>query len=201
MVALNQVLTVTSKGQVVLPGPVRQLLSLEAGNQVLFEFQKDGVRMTRVGLPCHFDIQVKGLITQFRNKGENLDSELVDPYFGYQLLRRKTGELQVVTKSRHISTLSTRGQLTLPQAVRGEWDLVPGSKIVIELRNEHATFKRFDTTMHIDESIKPKLKRIEEEINKGQNITDWGGAIATRMSNSTGKTSDMYVLVVGKVAI
>lgn len=201
MVALNQVLTVTSKGQVVLPGPVRQLLSLEAGNQVLFEFQKDGVRMTRVGIPYHFDAQVRGLITQFRTKGANLASELVDPYFGYQLLRRKTGELQAITKSPYISTLSSRGQLTLPLAVRGGWDLVPGSRIVIELRNEYAMFKRFDATTHIEESIKPKLIRIEEEINKGHCITDWGGAIATRMSTSTGKTSDMYVLVVGKVAI
>jgi antitoxin PrlF len=199
MVALTQVLTVTAKGQVVLPIAFRQLLSLEAGNKLLFETQKDGVRITRVGIPCHMDVHVKGLITQLRAKGGNLAREMVDPYFGYQLLRRKTGEFETAIKNSNVSVLSTRGQLTIPQSIRSVMGFDCGSKIIIELENEHATLRRPDGTAYLKDSAKFLLSRIGEEIKKGQNITDWGGAIAMRMSHSTGKTMDVHDPIVGKV--
>lgn len=48
MPAIHEVATITSKGQITLPKPIRQALGVDAGGKVAFDFTGDCVIVTRV---------------------------------------------------------------------------------------------------------------------------------------------------------
>jgi antitoxin PrlF len=70
--------TVTSKGQITLPKPIRQLLKLEAGDTVDFVVHPDGTIQVRAG---RFDVRdLKGLLRKPGRKTvslEDMDSVLL----------------------------------------------------------------------------------------------------------------------------
>jgi len=55
MTAIREVATITSKGQVTLPKPIRQALGVDAGNKVAFDFTGDRVVISRVTDEPHED--------------------------------------------------------------------------------------------------------------------------------------------------
>lgn len=55
MAAIREVATITSKGQVTLPKPIRQALGVDAGNKVAFDFTGDRVVISRVTDEPHED--------------------------------------------------------------------------------------------------------------------------------------------------
>ena len=48
MAIIHEVATITSKGQITLPKPIRQALGVDAGGKVAFDFEGDRVTVTRV---------------------------------------------------------------------------------------------------------------------------------------------------------
>jgi antitoxin PrlF len=48
MPAIHEVATITSKGQITLPKPIRQALGVDAGGKVAFDFSGGRVTVTRV---------------------------------------------------------------------------------------------------------------------------------------------------------
>lgn len=48
MPTIHEVATITSKGQITLPKPIRQALGVDAGGKVAFDFTGDRVVVTRV---------------------------------------------------------------------------------------------------------------------------------------------------------
>ena len=55
MPAIHEVATITSKGQITLPKPIRQALGVDAGGKVAFDFTGDRVIVTRVTDEDHED--------------------------------------------------------------------------------------------------------------------------------------------------
>lgn len=55
MPAIHEVATITSKGQITLPKPIRQVLGVDAGGKVAFDFAGDRVVVTRVTDEPHED--------------------------------------------------------------------------------------------------------------------------------------------------
>ena len=55
MRAIHEVATITSKGQITLPKPIRQALGVDAGGKVAFELTGDRVIVTRVTNEPHED--------------------------------------------------------------------------------------------------------------------------------------------------
>lgn len=55
MTAIREVATITSKGQVTLPKPIRQALGVDAGDKVAFDFTGDRVVISRVTDEPHED--------------------------------------------------------------------------------------------------------------------------------------------------
>lgn len=55
MPAIHEVATITSKGQITLPKPIRQALGVDYGGKVAFDLQGSQVIVTRADVPSHDD--------------------------------------------------------------------------------------------------------------------------------------------------
>jgi antitoxin PrlF len=55
MATIHEVATITSKGQITLPKPIRQVLGVDLGGKVAFDFTGDSVIVTRVTDEPHVD--------------------------------------------------------------------------------------------------------------------------------------------------
>ena len=63
MSAIHEVATITSKGQITLPKPIRQALGVDAGSKVAFDFTGDRVIVTRVTDEPHEDPAIGSFLT------------------------------------------------------------------------------------------------------------------------------------------
>ena len=55
MISIHEVATLTSKGQITLPKPIRQALSVDFGGKLAFDLEGDRVIVTRVADEPHED--------------------------------------------------------------------------------------------------------------------------------------------------
>ena len=62
MPAIHEVATITSKGQITLPKPIRQALGVDAGGKVAFDFTCDRVIVTRVTDEPHEDPAISSFL-------------------------------------------------------------------------------------------------------------------------------------------
>jgi antitoxin PrlF len=75
MPTIHKVATLTSKGQITLPKPIRQALGVDAGGKVAFDFSGDRVTVTRVTNEPHEDpaiISFLALLEKDIQTGQNL---------------------------------------------------------------------------------------------------------------------------------
>ena len=63
MPAIHEVATITSKGQITLPKPIRQALGVDAGGKVAFDFTGGRVIVTRVTDEPHEDPAIGSFLT------------------------------------------------------------------------------------------------------------------------------------------
>lgn len=62
MPAIHEVATITSKGQITLPKPIRQALGVDAGDKVAFDFTGESVIVTRVTDEPHEDPAISSFL-------------------------------------------------------------------------------------------------------------------------------------------
>lgn len=62
MSTIHEVATITSKGQITLPKPIRQTLGLDFGSKVAFDLQGTQVVVSRVENQPHEDPAIAGLL-------------------------------------------------------------------------------------------------------------------------------------------
>jgi antitoxin PrlF len=62
MSAIREVATITSKGQITLPKPIRQALGVDFGGKVAFDLQGSQVVVTRVENEVHEDPAIAGFL-------------------------------------------------------------------------------------------------------------------------------------------
>ena len=63
MPIIHEIATITSKGQITLPKPIRQALGVDAGGKVAFDFEGDRVTVTRVADDAHEDPAIGSFLT------------------------------------------------------------------------------------------------------------------------------------------
>ena len=96
MLAIHEVATITSKGQITLPKPIRQALGVAFGGKVAFDMQGSQVIVTRVENELHEDPAIGGFLA---------------------LLERD------IASCRHISTLPDELALSMLSAITRPVDL------------------------------------------------------------------------------
>ncbi len=62
MLAIHKVATLTSKGQITLPKPIRQALGVDVGGKVAFDLRGSQVVVTRVDNERHEDPAIAGFL-------------------------------------------------------------------------------------------------------------------------------------------
>ena len=62
MQAIHEVATITSKGQITLPKPIRQALGVDCGGKVAFDLLDSQVVVTRVESEVHEDPAIAGFL-------------------------------------------------------------------------------------------------------------------------------------------
>ena len=62
MQAVHEVATITSKGQITLPKPIRQALGVDCGGKVAFDLMGSQVVVTRVESEVHEDPAIAGFL-------------------------------------------------------------------------------------------------------------------------------------------
>lgn len=67
MSAIHEVATITSKGQITLPKPIRQALGVDVGGKVAFDFTGDRVIVTRVTDEPHEDPAIGSFLALLEN--------------------------------------------------------------------------------------------------------------------------------------
>jgi len=67
MPAIHEVATLTSKGQITLPKPIRQALGVDAGGKVAFDLTGDRVIVTRVTDEPHEDPAIGSFLALLEN--------------------------------------------------------------------------------------------------------------------------------------
>lgn len=63
MPTIHEVATLTSKGQITLPKPIRQALGVDAGGKIAFDFSQGQVTVTRVEEEAHEDPAIGRFLT------------------------------------------------------------------------------------------------------------------------------------------
>lgn len=71
MSAIHEVATITSKGQITLPKPIRQALAVDVGGKVAFDFTGDRVIVTRVTDEPHEDPAIGSFLALLENDIES----------------------------------------------------------------------------------------------------------------------------------
>ena len=90
MAHIREVATITSKGQITLPKPIRQALGVDSGGQVAFDFNGKSVTVKRAQAAEHIDPAIArflSLIERDIAQGKNLSG--LPPALAKSLLRAK----------------------------------------------------------------------------------------------------------------
>ena len=75
MPVIHEIATITSKGQITLPKPIRQALGVDAGGKVAFDFEGDRVTVSRVTDEAHEDPAIASFLALLEKDiraGQNL---------------------------------------------------------------------------------------------------------------------------------
>jgi len=75
MVRIHEIATITSKGQITLPKPIRQALGVDSGGKIVFDFNGKSITVSRADAAEHVDpaiAQFLALIERDLINGKNV---------------------------------------------------------------------------------------------------------------------------------
>lgn len=98
------------------------------------------------------------------------------------------------------ATLTSKGQITLPKAIRQALGVTTGGKVAFELRAGEVIVTRADTE-HEDPAISAFLDLLEVDIRKGQNVGKLPDELAQAMLANLGVTPDHEEEIEGEVVL
>lgn len=99
-----------------------------------------------------------------------------------------------------IATLTSKGQITLPKAVRQLLDLNTGAKVAFDVRGSEVVVSRVETD-HEDPAIGAFLVLLEADIRSGRNITALSDDLAQTMLANADHEANLDGDIDGEVAI
>lgn len=98
------------------------------------------------------------------------------------------------------STLTSKGQITLPKSIRQALGATTGSKVVFELRGGEVIVTCAAAT-HEDPAIGAFLALLEKDIGQGKRIGSLPKGLAQAMKASSGHLVDTNEDIEGEVAL
>jgi antitoxin PrlF len=99
-----------------------------------------------------------------------------------------------------ISTITAKGQTTVPKAVRNALGVGVGSKIAFKVENGRVTVSRLETP-HRDPALGNFLKLIEQDIKTGRNVRDLPAGMAVALKRAMDIPVDLEEPLEGDVVI
>ena len=82
------------------------------------------------------------------------------------------------------STLTSKGQITLPKAIRQALGVTAGEKLSFEWNGTQVVVRRADTAEHEDPAIKGLLALLEKDIAGGRNLEALPSELLEAMESS-----------------
>ncbi len=100
-----------------------------------------------------------------------------------------------------VATLTSKGQITLPKAIRQALGLDAGSKIAFDLQGSQVVVSRADGSAHDDPAIAGLLALLEKDIQTGKQLANLPHGVADAMLAALSRAVDVDAEIVGEVAL
>lgn len=98
------------------------------------------------------------------------------------------------------ATLTSKGQITLPKAIRQALGVTTGGKVSFELRGSEVIVTRADAE-HEDHAIGALLGVLEQDIREGKHMGNLPEDLARAMLANLGHPVDQHEDIEGEVAL
>jgi antitoxin PrlF len=99
-----------------------------------------------------------------------------------------------------LATLTSKGQVTLPKAIRQALGVTTGSKVAFELRDGDVIVTRAERE-NADPAIEAFLGLLETDIREGRSVRALPAELAEAMLANVGKAEDLDEEIEGEVAL
>ena len=96
------------------------------------------------------------------------------------------------------ATLTSKGQITLPKAIRQALGVTTGAKVTFELRGDQVIVTRAKAE-HADPAIGSFLALLEADIRQGRNVGSLPDQLARAMLDNLGQDVDLSEEIEGSV--
>ena len=98
------------------------------------------------------------------------------------------------------ATLTSKGQITLPKAIRQALGVTAGGKVSFELRGNDVIVTRADA-VHEDPAIGAFLRVLENDIHQGRHLGSLPEDLASAMLANLAQPVDLDAEIEGEVAV
>jgi antitoxin PrlF len=100
-----------------------------------------------------------------------------------------------------IATITSKGQITLPKAIRQALGVAAGGKVAFDFADNRVTVSRVDDEPHEDPGIGSFLALLEQDIQSGRHITSLPDDLARSMLARLSEAVDLSEDIQGEVAL
>ena len=100
-----------------------------------------------------------------------------------------------------VATITSKGQITLPKAIRQALGVDYGGKVAFDLRGSQVIVTRADETAHEDPAIGSFLALLEKDIRTGQHLCALPDSLVQDMLATLTQPVDLDAEIEGDVAL
>ena len=105
-----------------------------------------------------------------------------------------------MSEIREVATLTSKGQITLPKAIRQALGVESGSKLIFDLRDGEVVVTRADAA-HEDPAIAAFLGLLEADVHAGRNVRSLPDDLVRSMSSNARHAVNLENEIDGDVAL
>jgi antitoxin PrlF len=141
------------------------------------------------------------MVGQHSTGNTGVDDVRINPYIvGVTVSDRRSTMSRAHESIHEQATLSSKGQITLPKAIRQVLGVTTGAKVSFELRGSDVIVSRADAE-HEDPAIGAFLQLLERDISQGKHIGKLPEALAQAMLSNLGHAVDLDETIEGDVVL
>ena len=100
-----------------------------------------------------------------------------------------------------VATITSKGQITLPKAIRQALGVDYGGKVAFHLRGSKVVVTRADTADHEDPAIGAFLALLESDIRAGRHVGSLPDDLVQAMQATLEQATDLATDIEGDVAL
>jgi len=106
-----------------------------------------------------------------------------------------------VAELREVATITSKGQITLPKAIRQALGVAYGGKVAFDLRGKQVVVTRLDDDQHHDPAIASFLALLEADIRSGSHLTTLPEPLLSAMMATLAQPAGPESEIEGDVAL